>query len=421
VITKLVDMIADVRVLSGLRSNPSITDAQIAKMLTDAWLEKYDTYVKALQHWFRAAVPFTLSGNTATTNQFDLTSIPTINGPDGLPLPPFQMDQGLNFWPSGTIGSGSAVTVQRLGSFAERNQFGTGVPGLGLGFGGSLTYFTNGDTLYVQPFQQSAGAYELIYTPQAAGLALPTTLLTETASIPISTAGSNVSFSSTAFLDAVSAPWIPTDAGGNVVVTGAANPGNNGPHSISSYVSATRLTLVGTYTPETLGGGATVTLLRASRVDTSGNWTLYGDTPTNNASISVKAGDLLTTTGAVNPSNNGTFVITEDATGGITVKTAGAVGLVAENLPSLTFSATVQPYQTISVLPQVMSPWVLYLKIHAAIAIKESRNQVVTDLERKLTAQTARIVAMAKQRSEGKTQAPITNWRRRRGPLGYWT
>lgn len=233
-------LVDDTRVISGLRANPLFSDTQICELLNDAYDELADKFVAAVQHWFRATVSFTLTGNTPGTNTFDLTTIPD-----------FQMDQGLNWLPNGP--TGPSFPVLRLGSFAERGTAGGGIAGIG-GLTSARRYFTNGDLLFVDPYVTSAGQYTLVYTPQRVPLAL------------------------------------------------------------------------------TAGAGVTTTL------------------------------------------------------------------------------------------PALLTPWALYLKVHAAIAIQTSRKQPTNELQVKLAAQAARITSMSKMRSEGVTQAPITGRTRgwRRGGWGYY-
>lgn len=222
-------LVADTRVMSGLRNNPFLSDMQIVSLLNDAYNELRDRFVAALEHWFKNTVTFTLSGNTEGQNTFDLTTIPD-----------YQMDQGLNWYPNGT--TSPPVTIPALGSFAERN---SRSGWLAIGQAQVREYYTDGDTLYVVPATASAGTYTLFYTCQATPLAL------------------------------------------------------SGPE-----------------------------------VD----------------------------------------------------------------------------------LPALLTPWALYLKVHASIAIRNARDQPITDLSTKLATELARLIAMSKKRSEGVRQAPITRLRRPRGP-----
>ncbi len=77
---------------------------------------------------------------------------------------------------------------------------------------------------------------------------------------------------------------------------------------------------------------------------------------------------------------------------------------------------TYQPVGSRNDLPQSMRPWAQYLITHACIAIRTSRKQDTTELERKLAQLSARVVTATKTRTQGVQQAPIT--RRRRGNGG---
>lgn len=70
-----------------------------------------------------------------------------------------------------------------------------------------------------------------------------------------------------------------------------------------------------------------------------------------------------------------------------------------------------------STLPASLTPWLLYIKAHASIAIRTGRQQDTSALEAKLSQERGRILALAANRSQDVTQAPIT--RGRRGRYGY--
>jgi hypothetical protein len=68
-------------------------------------------------------------------------------------------------------------------------------------------------------------------------------------------------------------------------------------------------------------------------------------------------------------------------------------------------------------VPQILTPWVPFLKYGTAIAIRNAREQPsAADLEKKFAREHLRAVTMSKQRGEGVTQAPIT----RRWNWGMW-
>lgn len=67
-------------------------------------------------------------------------------------------------------------------------------------------------------------------------------------------------------------------------------------------------------------------------------------------------------------------------------------------------------------LPVSMTPWALYVKTHAAIAVRSMRQQDTGALEQKLQGLKQRIAGSVKNRTQAPRQAPIT---RRRAFNGY--
>lgn len=68
------------------------------------------------------------------------------------------------------------------------------------------------------------------------------------------------------------------------------------------------------------------------------------------------------------------------------------------------------------ILPQPMTPWALYMKTHAAIAVRTLRQQDTSALDQKLAALKQRVAGSVKNRTQSPRQAPIT---RRRAFNGY--
>ena len=66
-----------------------------------------------------------------------------------------------------------------------------------------------------------------------------------------------------------------------------------------------------------------------------------------------------------------------------------------------------QPFGTVDRIPQSMSPWALYMVLHASIAVRTGRKQNTSTLDGQLDVQLKRLVTATKQRSQGVTQAPI--------------
>lgn len=162
--TSVVDLVAQTRITSSLRNNVLFSDSQIAQLLTDAFADLRDRLIAKFSYWFRSSFSFTLAGGS-TGNTISLSA----NVPD------FEMAQGLNLLDSQL----NKFTVDMLASFAQRNQYNGIWPfGGGWSYNGFLgrAYFIDGDILEVLPAANSAGNYELIYTPQMLPLSPPTTV-----------------------------------------------------------------------------------------------------------------------------------------------------------------------------------------------------------------------------------------------------
>ena len=386
-------LVSDIRILSGLRSNQLFTDQMIAELASDAYASLRDVMIVRFAHWFAAYYPFTLNGG-AGGNTLDLTLIPDL-----------QMDQCLD-----QIQGSQKFTVLALGSLAERNQYGNN---FGAGTGG-LRYFTNGDTLEVLPASAAAGSYELTYTPQYTVLALPIPITRTITTILNSGSDSVVASSHTWILH--NGTFTDANVGQYLYVQNTGVTQNDGFHQVQSITSPDGYLVTDdsqTLEDEGFGGSATFQLLS---VDWSVNafggfWYLPGAGFTQ-----ANVGDSLVTSFATNPGNAGTHTILTviDAN----TCTTATTGLVDEEFGPL-FTVEIQPAGTTSTLPQPITPWALYIKIHASLAIRTSRKQETETFERQLAQQTARAVNMTKQRSEGVRQAPISRYRRS-GNGSYW-
>lgn len=396
------DLAADVRRDSDLNSSQIYSDDDIATLISDAGSSLRDVFTGANQHYDVSEFAFTLVGGV---------------GQNAVNLPAdFQQGHSVDVNP----GTSQPYTLRYLSNWLDRNRlnlapFSVWGPG-----GGPREYYflgSNPGQLIVLPAMGAAGNFLLYYTPMWMPLAIPATLLVETASIPVVPAttmgfgGSSGDF----ILDAGPDTFLVTDVGCILTVLGAVNSDNNGSKPIAAFVSATNIDVTGTTTSETFPGGATVTLLRQSRVAADGTWTLYGDNAFNNASIAVNVGDTLVVSGTQH--NDGSYTITQAATGGTTILTAGAVGLTAENFNSADISISVQPAGTRPDLPANMNPWVLYLKTMACITIRNKRGQDVEAFMARLSVDQQRIEKILQERQEEPQQPPLT---RNSGFLGGW-
>ncbi len=203
------DLVADIRIDSGLRQNQLFTDAQIAKFVTEAYAKLRDIFIGRFSHWFRASYRFTLTGGVGG-NTLDLSLIPNL-----------QMDQFLNRNPDAL----RPETVRRLGSVANRNDVGGW---FGNGVLGTRRYDTDGDVLTVYPPATAAGSYELVYTPMRENLIV-------VGRMPAWDEDDSFTFDGT--FQIIGAEFDENDVGGTLTVEGSGEPGYDGVYTITEIVS----------------------------------------------------------------------------------------------------------------------------------------------------------------------------------------
>lgn len=121
------------------------------------------------------------------------------------------------------------------------------------------------------------------------------------------------------------------------------------------------------------------------------------------AFTAANVGDTLIVFGALDAVNNGSFpitvILTPDSV--TTTNTASVSGVVSAA------TATLQPAGTAQFMPEAMTPWELGPKIHAALAIRQARQQDASGLDTKLAALKQRIVSAAANRTEEVPQSPL--------------
>ena len=127
----------------------------------------------------------------------------------------------------------------------------------------------------------------------------------------------------------------------------------------------------------------------------------------------------------VNRDVGSVFTVTWDApnaawSGTYTVKQVLAPGsaLINETIPAPggfssppsgpDVSATYQPENTIAQLPQVINPWQLFLKVHAATSVNAKRDIQNPVMQATLDQEHARAVAMSQVRDSNLKQGPLT-------------
>lgn len=378
------DLVAQVRTDSDLVLSQVYTDAQLATVISDAGSDLRDVFTATNQKYDISTFDFSLVGGIG------LNSI-------NLPLD-FQQGHSIDVNPA----TSTPFTLRYLPNWLNRNSCSMPFQVFGNNFGPKAYTFL-GSEILVLPAINAGGLYRLYYTPTWTPLALPTSIDVETASIPIVPASTFGFGTGNQFiLDAGPDTFFATDVGNSLAVLGAVNSDNNGVKPIATFLTARDVVVTGTTTSETFSGGATVSILRQSRVDNAGNWTFYGDNPFNNATIAVNVGDVITVKGT--PSNDGTYVVTQAATGGNTVVTAG-VTTVAENFPGIV-TVSVQAQGTRGTLPQNMNPWIQYIKTQACITVRNKRGQPVDSFEARLAVMKDRIQTILQERQEEPTQPP---------------
>lgn len=389
------DLVATVRSDSDLNQSQVYTDAQIAGILSDAGSDLQDLFTGANQHYNVSQFAFTLVGGV---------------GQNSVTLPAdFQQGHSVDVNP----GTAQPYTLRYLPNWLDRNRFSNGpftVFGPG---GGPREYYilsSSPATLYVLPAMGAAGNFLLYYTPTWTPLALPATVQVNSATINLPPNGTTVGFSgSPVNFVAASAVFLATDVGNEISVEGAVNAANNGVVAITSFVIPAQVAVASGPVAEILPVSATAVLIRASRVDSAGNWTLYGESATGNTTLVANVGDSLVVSGTQH--NNGTFTVTSGSNGGVSVSTSGTT--VAENFaPGV--SVQVVRVGTVAALPTFMNPWVLYLKTIACITIRNKRGQDVESFMARLQIQQQRIEKILQDRVEEPQQPPMTR------NSGFW-
>lgn len=398
-------LVATTRSDSDLNRSQVYTDTQIAALISDAGSALQDVFTGANQHYNISTFDFTLVGGV---------------GQNTVPLPvDFQQGHSVDVNP----GTAQPYTLRYLPNWLDRNRLNNAMPfAIGGPGGGPREYYIlgaagAGGVLGVLPAMGAAGNYRLYYTPMWTPLAIPATLLVETAGIHVVPA-TTMGFTSgpgVFQLDTGPDTFLSSDVGDVLSILGATNPQNNGQFAITSFNTQRNVTVNNpSSVSETFPNTATVTLFRQSRVDNAGNWTLYGDTAFNNASIAVNVGDVLVVKGTQH--NDGNYTITQAATGGVTITTTG-VATTPENFDSAAITMQVQPAGTRPDLPTFMNPWVRYLKTQTCITIRNKRGQDVQSFMATLGIDQARIDAIVQERVEEPQQPPLT---RNRGWWGGW-
>lgn len=349
-------LIDQIRVLSNLKNNLFYSDDDIGGFVNDAALELDDIFTGAVEHYSQASLDFTLAGGVGFNGVSLLLATPAFMKAQVLLKDPL---------------TSNPTRVDPLPNMAERGG-GEGVPGLG------RCYLIGGDNLEILPASSAAGDYRLLYTPQLGNVwpapadftvrvlaqaALPSALLT---------GGPGPGKTATASANGV----LPAVDGVSLAVGDRIG-------DVTGVMLASTV-LCGIWRVVSLGSvGTPWVLTRATDYDTASAAEVH-----QGASIKATAGTVGTNT---------TWLLTAFS---------GAVDVVVQTYGLSTTTAA---------LPTRLMPWQLFIKVHAAIAIRQGRQQPTGDLVEKMAEQRKRVTAASANRTEGVTQAPL---QRRTG--GRW-
>jgi hypothetical protein len=278
-------------------------------------------------------------------------------------------------------------------------------------------YTLDGDYLTVVPaVMVNEGPVRLYLTPKLLPLAPVQPLDVESILINIPADGSVTGFGVGDF-NAVNSPFLASDIGNPVSITGAVNSDNNGSFGVSTYISAGSVVLAGSHTSEAFPTSAHVNMVRASHVTADGTWTLYGDTEFANGFTQADVGGLLGVTGTAN-GNDGIRVILS-VLDPATVTTA-PTGLTAENFGG-GIVATFQAPGTVNNLDVTLDNFDSYISTYAAIRIatKAQKTPLADNLQAQLAQDEARVSQMAAVRA-GEPEAIPVLWHPASNPMNPW-
>lgn len=351
------DITADIRVMSGLRNNQLFSDIQIQSLVQDAGNELYDIIEGSFEHYAISTLDFTIA-----------------SGASSVDLPEdFKRDNSLTRNPT----SSSPETVDVLGSWLERNNQGN------TSLTGDRKYFITGSELEIFPSSSAPGDYRLFYTP----------FFTFTG------------FDPTVDTDFTVDVYAPENL--SLVTFGAPGPGRSFTVSPNpgSQLTLNGVPLIGAPTPA--AGATTILIANQSTQSQNGLFRCAESDPGGTVFYRLEGYDQTS----------------ELAVGTTVLVTGGTVGAGAYTQTSTQLNIDVGPliWDAIPALavPVNMTPWVLYLKVHASIAIRTSRQQDSADLQAKLQQLKGRIEKSVKNRTEAPKQAPITRHRWRGQGRGW--
>ncbi len=386
-------LITQVRDITDRVNDPTLTDTVIAQFISDGARSLYDIFLDAFPHWFQSSFDFTLTGDTAATCFTDV--------PDD-----FQVDLGLDWQnPPGFIGP---LTIRRLPTFLDRNKYVYGatlVPGSAFY---SRQYEVQDGQIRLYPYSQSSGVYKLWYQKQLQDIAVPVTR-TFAVQADDGDAPFNWVFHLGNFV-AGEVGSVITPNFTQVTRTFAVDAADNPTSGHWAFVNAafTSGDVGGTITPNFAAPNAVFNVTYTIVAVLSPTFIQVTPDPTGLGTFTGPASGTATVSALSNSVFNIPFTVTEVLSGQQVNVTPDPTTLgTFQTPPTGTVSvATPQP-GTRADLPQVLTPWQVYLKTYAAISVHAKFEEQCPELQARLDRETARALRMSEKRDSDLRQVPI--------------
>jgi hypothetical protein len=383
-----------VRDLTERQNDPTLTDAVIAQFLSDGARSLYDIFIEAYPHWFQSSFEFTLTGDT------EATCFATV--PDD-----FQVDLGLD-WTNPGGGIPGPLTVRRLPTFLDRNKYVFGANAIPGGAFYSRQYEVQDSVVRLYPFTQSSGTYRLWYQKQLQELALP---VTRTFAVQ---AGDLAQPFGWTFADAGFVAGeigsVLTPAFTQVTRNFAVDPADNPTSGHWSFANAafTSADVGGTITPNFSAPNSVFNVTYSIVAVLSGTFIQVTPDPTGLGSFTGPASGDCDVSALSNSVFNVPYTITDViSTSQVTVTPDPQSLGTFTTPPTGTVGVAVPAPGTRADLPQVLTPWQVYLKTYASISVHARFEEPCPELQARLDRETARALRMSEKRDSDLRQVPI--------------
>ncbi len=386
-------LITQVRDITDRVNDPTLTDTVISQFISDGARSLYDIFVDAYPHWFQSSFDFTLAGDTAATCFTDV--------PDD-----FQVDLGLDWQnPPGFIGP---LTVRRLPTFLDRNKYVYGatlVPGSAFY---SRQYEVQDGQIRLYPYSQSSGSYKLWYQKQLQDIAVPVTRTFAVQADDVPGAGA-WTFHLGNFVSG-NVGSVLTPAFTQVTRTFATDPSDtpSANHWAFTNGAFTSGDVGGTITPNLGAPNAVFNVTYSIVAVLSPTFIQVTPNPAGIGSFTGPASGTATVAALSNSVFNVPFTITNVVTSSSIEVTPDPLSIGTFTVPPTGMVAVATPQPgTRADLPQVLTPWQVYLKTYAAISVHAKFEEPCPELQARLDREMARAVRMSEKRDSDLRQVPI--------------